>query len=236
MCLLAIAHRVSDRYPLVVAANRDERHDRPSLAIYWWHDHEIFGGRDLVGSGSWLAVDRRGRLAAVTNVREPGAPPAPRSRGKLVADYLVGAEGAAGFAEALAPSGGQYGPFNLVLFDLRDLVYTSNLAPTEILPPGIHAVSNATLRSDWPKLATAREGLRAALERDDPTDALFELLATRDPNGHESSVFVEGPEYGTRSSAVILLDAGGRLSFTERRFGPNGVPNGESYHSFEIAA
>ncbi|HEY8520380.1 MAG TPA: NRDE family protein [Gammaproteobacteria bacterium] len=236
MCLLAIAHRVSDRYPLVVAANRDERHDRPSLAIYWWHDHAIFGGRDLVASGSWLAVDRRGRLAAVTNVREDGGWPGARSRGRLVADYLAGAENALGFAEALAPSLDQYGPFNLVLFDGRDLVYTSNRAPTEILPAGIHALSNATLRSDWPKLGTAREGLRRALERDDPTEALFELLAIRDPNGHESSVFVEGGEYGTRSSAVILLDADGRLSFTERRFGPNGVPTGESHHSFEIEA
>ena len=81
MCLIVVALGQSARYPFVVAANRDERHSRPTQAAAWWPDPpNVLGGRDLQAGGSWLAVDRRGRMAAVTNVRDPPPEPAARSR------------------------------------------------------------------------------------------------------------------------------------------------------------
>lgn len=241
MCLLAVACGVSERFPLAIAANRDERHERPALAIHWWHDRpQIFGGRDLAASGSWLAVDRHGRVAAVTNVRD-GAPaaghPARRSRGKLVADFLAGDRSAEAFAAALHQQGDDYGPFNLLLFDGEALVVTSNRRPRAVLERGVHALTNAPLDEEWPKAALARQGLAGALALAEPTDALLELLATRgaspapDPR---SSLFIAGDTFGTRSSAVILLDAAGRLTFAERRYGRDGVPEGDSRHEFSV--
>src|SRR5262249_22786929 len=93
MCLVVAALGVSSNHELLFAANRDERHARPSETAHWWPDAPgVFGGRDLLAHGTWLAVDRSGRLAAVTNFRDVGAAVAPLSRGALVADYLRGAE------------------------------------------------------------------------------------------------------------------------------------------------
>ncbi len=238
MCVLAIALGMSERFPLAVAANRDERHARPTLAIHWWHDRPtIFGGRDLAASGGWLAVDRRGRLAAVTNVRDPAAGPAPLSRGRLVADFLDGEQSAEAFADAIEPHGGDYGPFYLLLYDGQTLLFTSNRAPRARLGPGVHAIGNAPPGTEWPKLPAIRDGLAAALRLEEPTPALLDLLARRG-NGPapepESDIFVVGDVYGTRSSAVILVGADGVLSFTERRFGPGGVPEGDSRHAFAL--
>src|SRR6202035_5668111 len=73
MCLIAIAHRVSKEWPLVIAANRDEQYARPTRAAHAWKENpEVIGGRDLRAGGSWLAVRRGGRFAAVTNVRGVG--------------------------------------------------------------------------------------------------------------------------------------------------------------------
>ena len=70
MCLIAFAWLAHPRWKLVLAGNRDEFHARPTALAGWWPDApQVFGGRDLEAGGSWLAIDRRGRLAAVTNVR-----------------------------------------------------------------------------------------------------------------------------------------------------------------------
>ena len=72
MCLIVVALGATPRYPLIVAANRDEQHARPTASAAWWTAPPgVFGGRDLLAGGTWLAVDRRGRFAAVTNVRDP---------------------------------------------------------------------------------------------------------------------------------------------------------------------
>ena len=71
MCLLVLAWRVHPRYPLVLAANRDEFHERPAAALARWPGpDDILAGRDLRANGTWLALDRARRLGVVTNFRE----------------------------------------------------------------------------------------------------------------------------------------------------------------------
>src|SRR5690242_13398026 len=90
MCLAVLALDTHRDYAVVLAANRDEFHARPTRAAAWWPDAPILAGRDLVAGGTWLGVDRRGRYAFVTNVREPGRhdPSAP-TRGTLVPRVLA---------------------------------------------------------------------------------------------------------------------------------------------------
>jgi uncharacterized protein with NRDE domain len=240
MCLVALAVRVSSRYPVVLAANRDELHQRPTDAAGWWQEYpDILGGRDLVAGGSWLAVNRLGRIAAVTNVREKPAHPAPRSRGWLVREFLSGAAGAEDFALGLERRAQQSGAYNLLLIDGETVRYASNRAPGTRLPAGIHALSNAPLGTHWPKLEVARRGMHAALEHDDPMEALFALLSIRDTEDGEDryarALFIEGADYGTRCSTVVLVSADGQLTFAERRFDEGAAMTGESRFSFESA-
>ena len=91
MCLMVMALRVHREYPLILAANRDEFDDRPFLPARFWPEAPwVLAGRDERGGGSWLGVSSRGRLALVTNVRDPSSfNPNRPSRGDLVADYLL---------------------------------------------------------------------------------------------------------------------------------------------------
>src|SRR5205823_14231681 len=73
MCLIAIARNASTKFPLVIAANRDEFYARPTRPAHAWEDDaQIVGGRDLRAGGSWLALRRGGRFGAFTNVRGIG--------------------------------------------------------------------------------------------------------------------------------------------------------------------
>jgi uncharacterized protein with NRDE domain len=240
MCLIAIGYGVSREYALVLAANRDERHARASLAADWWPDDpEILGGRDLVAGGTWLAVDTRGRVAAVTNRFDGESARAPRSRGELVTSFLHGRASAQTFSEELAPFADQYGPFNLLTFDGSSLRYTSNLEPPCTLSPGFAAFSNAQSTANWPKVRRAREGLAALLERSEPVERAFSLLAEQSSSDanlehRRSSLFVQGPDFGTRCSTVLLIRHDGTVRFAERRFGASGAPDGETRIDFAL--
>src|SRR5579864_3692383 len=160
MCLLVMAWQAHSRYRLVVAANRDEFHDRPAAALdSWMPADEILAGRDLRAGGAWLALDRRRRFGVVTNFRDlqrpdPGAP----SRGELIPDFLRGGSSAEAYLAKLAPAAGSFSGFNLLLADESALWYASNRAPrfAKPLPPGVYGLSNQSLDTPWPKLRRVR--------------------------------------------------------------------------------
>lgn len=248
MCLIALALDAHPRFSLVLAANRDEFHARPSAPASWWDDApQIFGGRDLLQHGSWFAVARDGRWAAVTNVRrmEPPDPAAP-SRGHLIADYLRAEVGAAGYGAALARQAARYAGFNLLLGDRDGVWYLSNQPDFTMqkLAPGPHAVSNARLDTPWPKLVRLKSRLAQwCADGETDTGTLFAALA--DPRAAAdaelpntgvglarerllSPPFITSEVYGTRCSSVLTVDAGGHASFHEKRFGPQAVFTGET--------
>lgn len=72
MCLIILSYKVHDRYPLILAANRDEFYERPSAPISLWDDAVgVVAGRDLQRGGTWLGIRKTGSLAMLTNYREP---------------------------------------------------------------------------------------------------------------------------------------------------------------------
>ena len=250
MCLAAFAVGVSGAFPLAVAANRDESHQRSTAAADWWKAPSgILGGRDLEAGGSWLAVDRRGRLAAVTNRPSPQGRTYSGSRGHLVSGYLAAPHAAERFCDERAKAPAEYGPYNLLLFDGEALFHSANRSGAERLAAGIHALSNAPLGTSWPKTEFAAAGLAAILdgepERAGLMRRLFELLETREPRNAGSgetglhwrarSVFVRDRRYGTRSATVVLLSRDGDLTFAERRYDAGGRRQGESTFRFSPA-
>ncbi len=243
MCLVLIAWRVHPRYPLIVAANRDEFYARPTEPAQRWPGAAgMIAGRDLEAGGSWMGAAADGRFAAVTNFRELEAGPADaRSRGELVADFLQGDAPAADYLATLAPRAQRYRGYNLLLADGAApdamLHCASNRgAPTVSLPAGVHGLCNGPLDSDWPKVRRGRELLAAAVTEAEPSEeALFALLgdSTRPADGELpdtgiglanerllGSIAIHGEiagrGYGTRSSTLLLLDADNRGRFVER--------------------
>lgn len=243
MCIVVVAFESSPRFPFMLAANRDERHARPSAPAGWWEDHPaVLGGRDLLAGGSWLGVSRSGRVAAVTNIFEPGSPAAPASRGELVGGFLRDEADVDEYAVGVEHDAARYGPFNLLLHAGHGagprLVYLSNRQARAELEPGLHVFGNNRPGEDWPKLELARRGMEALLAHEDPANGMLSLLAQR-PEGAarrspREAVFVVGEQFGTRSSTVILLAADGRARFVERRFDSAGRATGTSRFEFEI--
>jgi uncharacterized protein with NRDE domain len=240
MCLIVAAVDASNRYELLFAANRDERHARPTAVAAWWPDlPNVFGGRDLVAHGTWLAVDRAGRLAAVTNFRDANRSPAALSRGALPVDYLDASRSIDEFAAALDGRSRSYGPFSLLLRERGDLRYLSNRAPAADLGAGVHALSNAAYGVEWPKVRSARAGMERLLDSREPLDGLFALLAERAPAAsaeerYMNSHFIDGAIYGTRSTTVVLIDRDGNLTFAERSFDASARVTGDVRVSFAL--
>jgi uncharacterized protein with NRDE domain len=225
MCVILFSYRTDPRYELAVAANRDEFHDRAALPLAFWRDEpRILAGRDLTGGGTWIGVTREGRLAAITNYREPHVAPradAP-TRGNLTRDFLSGRAGALEYLDALAPRAGAFAGFSLIVFDGDILGFFSNRggAPAT-LAPGVYGLSNHLLDTPWPKVARGSERLARALSGGgDPVPSMFDILADRSfaddgelprtglPLEQEralSPLFITGERYGTRSSTVILV-------------------------------
>lgn len=243
MCLILVAWQAHPKFPLVVAANRDEFHARPAReASRWAEDPRILGGRDLEAGGTWLGLGEDGRFAAVTNVREPGVPKGPRSRGELPRDYLLGAQPPGVFAESI--DRGAYSGFNLLLADAESLWYVSNRdGGARPLKPGVYGVSNHLLDTPWPKLESAKERFALALPELPSMEGLFGILADREivPDHRLpatgvsldwerllSAVFVVSEGYGTRASTVATRSREGRVRLEERRFGPGGQTMGIS--------
>lgn len=243
MCLILFAWRPGHALPLVVAANRDEFHARPSLPLAHWEEAPgVYAGRDLEAGGTWMGVGPDGRFAALTNIRDPGQPIGPRSRGELVAGFLRGTAAPADYLADVAARTGEYSGFNLLVGDARGLHYLHAGQPRpRSLKAGVYGLCNAALDTPWPKLLRARQGLAERL--DDPRpERLLELLADRTPAADAqlpdtgvgldterllSSVFITSVHYGTRASSVLLGHADGRREFLERRFGPGGARLGE---------
>ena len=239
MCLIVVGLDTTARYPLLVAANRDEQHARPTRRAEWWPEG-LLGGRDLSAGGTWLAVDSRGRFAAVTNIRDPlRAAASPRARGALVTDFLTGEAPARAYAARAVRDGETYGAFNLVLSDGGELHFASNRAATMPLASGLHAFSNAPPGTEWPKTASALAGARAALATQSPLEPLFAMLAARDESSppelrYQSTHFVVGSTFGTRCSTVVLVDAERRVTFAERSFDASGELVGETRETFTL--
>lgn len=235
MCLILIAYRCHPGYPLLIAANRDEFHDRPTAPLAFWDDApHLMAGRDLKEGGTWLGMTRAGRFAALTNYRDPARtlPNAP-SRGRLVSDYLQGGEPARVYLDRLAPRASAYNGFNLLLGDEEGLHYYANHASEpHVLEPGLYGLSNHLLDTPWPKLKRSRLLLRQLLDRQpNPTpDDLLQLLVDRTPAPDAelprtgvplewerwlSPIFITAPGYGTRSSTVLLVDDRGCARLVE---------------------
>ncbi len=224
--------------PLVVAANRDERLDRPAVAVTVLRDRDprILGGRDLLAGGTWLAVSSGGVVAGLTNQPSAnGRDPAKRSRGELplaCVSHPTAAAAVAALAADVDPV--HYNPCWMLVGD-RDALFSVAIGPgsarpeIEELAAGLHVLENAPLRAASSKASFDRELVERALaEQADQTvasavAALERVLRDHQPAVPEprtdaagrvwpaalSAACVHADGFGTRSSAIITVPAVG---------------------------
>lgn len=242
MCILFIAVKQHPDYPLIIAANRDEFHNRPTHTSSFWADHpQLLAGKDLRAGGTWMGINRNGRLSALTNVRDPQKiNPDAISRGELVTHYLLGSDDNDKYLERLKASKHLYNGYNLLFGPWHDLsVYNNHTDEVHGLVPGVYGLSNANLNSPWPKINNGVNKLKYHCQQATPlnTDTLFSILLDQTRTTDDllpqtgvpiewerklSSIFIQSEEYGTRSSTLLLIDKHHQAHWQEHTFANNG--------------
>ena len=248
MCLILFLYNIHPDYPLILGANRDEFHDRPTAPLAYWKTRPlrsvpalspVLAGRDLKGGGTWMGVTHSGRFAALTNFREvsPNRNGIP-SRGALVRDFLTGRETPRAYLERIERAGSSYNGFNLLIGDRSGLFYHSNRKHgIHMLPPGVHGLSNRFLDTPWPKVERGKTALEEVCSNGPIVpERIFDILEDRSRPPDDllpdtgvglpwerilSPAFICSPTYGTRSSSVLLVGADGEVRFAERTFTPD---------------
>lgn len=211
MCTLLVAFRQFESVPLVIAANRDERLERPAQAPFAWPGEPFLAPRDLEAGGSWLGITRGGMFVGVTNRFGAAKEPSRASRGRLVIEALRKDSAVELHEELSALSPTRFNAFHLLYADSNAAFVTwsdgEGLFQQE-LGPGVHVVTERSMggddhartelvRSRWRELAgrapPSPEQLRAMLS-----------VHAEDPVGG-TCVHVPALGYGTRSSLILFL-------------------------------
>ncbi|MEM0953485.1 MAG: NRDE family protein [Pseudomonadota bacterium] len=252
MCLISLAIQTHADYPLLVVANRDEYHARPTAEATFWEQYpQLLAGRDLIAGGTWLGITRDGRFAAITNHRNPPDTPAnPRSRGMLTLDFLIGTATPTQYLADLAAEAHQYAGFNLLVGNVGEVAYFSNIEKqVRTLMPGVYSLSNGLLDSNWPKQRLARESLSRLLQETLDHEAMAATLSDPHPAPDQqlpdtgvgleqeralSSAFSNVPGYGTRATTTLSISTQGEVRMREQRFAEGGLPAGVGDFSFRL--
>jgi len=238
MCTLIAFHRCFADAPLVVAANRDEFHARPTegpalreaststsrrparpgRAGAGARATRIVAPRDLREGGTWLGISESGLFAAITNRRCDSPDPQRRSRGWLVMEALAepSAESAAQRFARLPKAA--YNPFNLFVAD-RDsahLVTYAERPQRRDLTAGPHVIGNLHPDESSPKLERLRVQVSEIARGAVPSaDALAGVCCNHVDGSPLDSTCVHAGEYGTRSSTLLWIGAQPALRYAE---------------------
>lgn len=255
MCLILLANDYHPNYKLVVAANRDELYKRPTLPANFWLDYpSVLAGKDLEQGGTWMGITTEGRFSALTNYRDPlrEKPNAP-SRGHLVYNFLTGDQSAESFLQGLNEKSIEYNGFNLLAGTVEALYYYSNRERLiRRVEKGVHGLSNSLIDVGWPKVKKGVEAFAGCLRKPNiRVERLFEILADQEIYSDSelphtgisiekermlSPLYIVSPEYGTRSSTILLIDQHNQVQFWERSVTDGSRNVNDVYYEFRINA
>ncbi|MGH7084321.1 MAG: NRDE family protein [Acetobacteraceae bacterium] len=235
MCTVIVRIAPDETFPVLVAANRDERIDRawdPPCA--WWPEApEVIGGRDRSAGGTWMAINGAGVIAAVLN--RPGSlgPEAgKRSRGELPLLALGESNAKAAAKRIAALDAGTFRTFNLVLADRGGAIFqrSTGNGPIEsmALAPGVHMVTaHDPDDPESPRILRYLPRFRAArMPRPECGDWAdwIEILADRSgPPGSEINV-AERAGFGTVCSSLVAIPRTGQPTWLFAAGPPDRAP------------
>lgn len=235
MCLIVFAYQCHPKYKFILAANRDEFYNRSTAKVHWWEDQpDIFGGRDLEAHGTWMAIHKNGRFAAVTNYRDlKNIRSDAQSRGDLPVNFLASKIASESYAKQVFDKGQHYNGFNLITLD-NDMTHVSNYDDkVNILKPGIYGLSNALLDTPWPKVSRLKKDFQSLISHSFELEDLISIMQNTDTAADQdlpetgldyarekalSAMFIETPGYGTCCSTAITIDHDDHVQFLERSY------------------
>lgn len=238
MCLIVFSFKNHKKYPLILAANRDEIFQRPSRPAQFWNSNKsVLAGKDLKAGGTWLGIAKKGRIGALTNYRDLGQKlDGERSRGEIVLDLLRSPDTVPDFLNRLQHRANLYNGFNLLAGNPELFYHFSNQNKeiTEI-EPGLHGISNAFLNTPWPKVEEAKTKFSQIINSSDDIDEkkIFTMLNSSKTYPPEdlpdtglppdlekavSSIFIDTKNYGTRCSTLLTIDNNGTARFVEKTY------------------
>lgn len=233
MCLIVLGIDAHADYPLIILANRDEFYNRPTESLSLWPDIDFYAGKDLQAGGTWLAVSKNGKFAAITNIRDPkNLNENVKSRGNIIVEFMEGKLSTIDFLNELKPKCHTYNGFNLICGTFQEL-YFMNSYEKEIKPlqSGIYGLSNASLDSQWPKVEAVKSNFKSVLlNKNIDNQLLISCMQTKkqfdktllpdtgigiDMEKILSPIFIESPIYGTRCTTIVSLNKKGKLNIYE---------------------
>ena len=225
----------------------------PGPASFWPEHTDLLAGKDLTAGGTWMGINRSGYLSALTNIRAPHLiKDDAKSRGELVLGFLSEKKSQEDFEAYLHQTRDSFNGYNLLFGHWQQLaVYNNHEDSLQPLSPGFYGLSNANLNSPWPKINKGVQALKTfcATQEDINNEELFQLLRNEEkaedhllpetgvPQNWEkqlSSIFINIPEYGTRSSTVLTIDDQHNVSWHERVYDANARPVEDREASFTL--
>ncbi|XPF94101.1 NRDE family protein [Colwellia sp. RE-S-Sl-9] len=257
MCILFIALKQHPKYPVIICANRDEFHQRPTQNLHVWPENSILAGKDLQAGGTWLGLTQSEHFSALTNFRQPHLIDNTKtSRGNLVLKALSEENIASkneNIRTHLVNHSHIYNGFNLIYGNLDKLYCFDSVHKKEhVMNNGVYSICNGALTDSWPKMTRGQQKLKAlitnekheneldgdlllALMNDTVQAPLKDLPKTGLPTEREallSSIFITSPDYGTRSTIIITKDLNNNVEITECTYLPSG--DKASYQQFSL--
>ena len=238
MCILFIAIDQHPDYPVIICANRDEFHQRPTQNMHYWPERNILAGKDLQAGGTWLGLSSTGNFSALTNFRRPDSFDVnKRSRGDLVLQALQNDEHKT--VEYLTQNSAQYNDFNLIFGPLNKLqAFDSVNKKFVALNSGFHSVCNGALDDIWPKMALGINKLERLITANKVNvSALLAVMMNQQVAENQqlpntglktelesllSSIFINSPDYGTRSTTIILQTDAGKIEVNDCSYNSDG--------------
>ncbi len=218
MCTVITLHRPGHAWPLLLAANRDERLDRAwdAPAAHWPAQPRVVAGRDRTGGGTWMGVNQAGVVAAVLNrTGSLGPAPGKRSRGELPLLALKHGTAAAAAEAVMRLDGAGYRSFNLVLADRAAVWFVRNDEAGRLLAsalaPGLHMVTAHDPDDPAsPRVARHLPRFQAAAPPSPPDWAEWPLLLADADAPREAALSVRpAAGFGTACASLLgLPDAG----------------------------
>ena len=248
MCILLFALEQYPQYPVIICANRDEFHQRPTKAMHHWLKPAILAGKDLTAGGTWLGLTANGRFSALTNFRQVEQfDNNKKSRGDLVIQALTQTD--KNISPLLHESADDYNGYNLVYGQLNKLYYFNSVnKKSSQLAKGIHSLCNGPLDNIWPKMALGQQKLSALIDKSSKNiksqnnrldiEQLFNLMKNAQQAKSEqlpktgvskqwekflSAIFIVSPEYGTRTTTIIIQDINGEIFIADRSYNALGT-------------
>tara|TARA_B100000700_G_scaffold331809_1_gene469364 strand:+ start:51208 stop:51948 length:741 start_codon:yes stop_codon:yes gene_type:complete len=228
-----------------ILANRDEYYERDSIPMHWWDFGGILAGRDVEGGGTWMGMNKSGRFAALTNVKETKLKEYKNSRGELVLDFLSSSLSIDDYFSIKKEK--EFAGYNLLIGDKEEVAIFSNRSSgLSFLSAGVYGIGNLPYGTDSKKVDKVKKDFVSLLDEGVNKNSAVKLMQLEDGHLLEKTLaemkprdeeeigyrFIKSGIYGTRCTTYIEISSSGEVKVTEKNYNVNGEEGTELDFSF----